>query len=669
MKRRRRRERVRAIKGSAAPKGEMIVRRRGVKKKVQPTEPPVINTRTVYHMTYMPQPKWESAQQIYRLPTRPPQPDTEAAMVLMNFGVIGRETVHEITTSRLCTPNMSVMIENIMRFDAPDIPPDVEDGRYMALAVATSYNDEIVERCVRFQSDAFPTLSSDVMASFAGLYYDRIDRHTKGDAEGLVLAEARGARERIMRQDKVFRRPCCLFGRGKIVRGLEPGQPVGAAGRLVMAPDVRDHLIMVPEANAMKEVMTGRWKTSHLSLGLSFPNGGGAMWSANLIADLVGMPRVGPESDPPYANHRTALRINNWFLKHETNYRYMVLDISKQDTTVSRTAINDYFDAVFNIHQSQGSNLKRLSRLVNWARFYHLETTFCLPDGQKWKKHRGNVSGSPHTTLINSWTQNNIVRATLLFIFNGRIPPGVTWRVYGDNTIIAYHHKFSDRLTLENVRDIMEDMFDAKMNVDESRDCYNLFMDNARNYEDVAIFLGKRLYTNGLTWRPAYESLVAIVHPDSNDLSLNTRYARANGLAMDNPGNSEAQLAIQDYLDYLESRGAVMTALPNREMNKFRYGRGVSEEWINIPWRMKLQDIQNLYLTPRNDPCRNVFKSALMYMPPPVDDPEIMAMFHLDGVTFNADEQGELAESQQGNGIVGRFISTLSAMVHRANTD
>uniref|UniRef100_A0AAU7YT65 RNA-dependent RNA polymerase n=1 Tax=Conidiobolus taihushanensis virus 1 TaxID=3229901 RepID=A0AAU7YT65_9VIRU len=623
MKRRRRRDRIRAMRVASEPKGTLCVKRRSKTNRVVAQTPVEFKERrTVYHLTHLSHAPANRSGLQYNSPLIRTKIDTEAAMIMDQVGYISVADRYKVLTSRFCTPNISVMLDNILLFDRPEVPLADQDVNYLVRAQSHSLRDEIVIGSVWFDRHTTPVFGASVLGAFPGLYYRRRDYRNKEDADVMASIEAAGARHDIMRGEWFKHRPCALFGRGKIKEEIEPGTEPPCAGRTVMAPDGRDHLIMQPEAKHMLESVRTNWQTGHISIGLSYPNGGAVMFGANIIADLLSVPRYGPESNATASQLNSAKQAAAWFVESgvETEFCYMVLDISKQDTTVSRLAIETYFDAVFMLHRAPGKNMKRLSRLVQWARVFHTDTIFALPDGSLWKKHRGNVSGSPHTTMLNSWTQNNMIRATLNFLLGSDTTPGVTWRVYGDNTVICYHKRYMPYITLENVQTVLENMFEAKMNFDESQLCTHLFVDRATDPTDSVTYLGKRFFTSGLTWRPTHESLVALVHPDSTDMSMNTRLSRANGLMMDNPGNPTVVHFMNEYMTYLQSNGARFGLLPRQELNKFVFGRGFTEEQAMQPFRMSRSDLRILYTTAHDDPTRENFIDASDQIVPPLLD-------------------------------------------------
>lgn len=599
---------MRALKAAGCQGTVLSVRRASQKKVVQPSEIVTYEERTVRHIVRVSHNKIADDSRKYNYPVFQTAIDHRSAALIMSRALVDRSVWEIIGRSRFLTPNVSTMISNLIKFDQPDVPCDRETSQFIALAQHQCRQDEMGVPTVVWSSKTYTCFSVSVLDAFPGLSYRRMGRDKKKDVDILASADGYAARQRIMRNKDTRDLPCALFGRGKIVGGIEPGVPQGGAGRLVMAPDGRDHLIMAPEAAAMMDCLKTKWQTRHIMMGVSFPNCGAAAFCGNIACDLLGIPRICDESDVKFHNRAQIDMINRAFnLHHQNDYRYYVLDVSKQDTTISRMLLDYYFDALFFSVRAYGKNQMRLSRILAWQKQFHANTLLCLPDGSLWRKHRGNVSGSPHTTLINSWSQNLCVRSALLFIFGGKLPAGITWRVYGDNTFVAVHKRYADKCSMANLTDVLVEMFEMKINEEESYEADGLFIDDMLDPTRGAAFLGKRFYTNGLVWRPVSETLTALIHPDSKDVSNNAVLSRANGLAMDNPGNYEAQYVLNYLMDDLSARGARIIAPSRLEMQKMIYGRGFSLEEATIPFRMRPKDVRLLYTTCRGDPTRDKF--------------------------------------------------------------
>lgn len=609
LKRARRRARVRAIKAAGGHGDRLTLRRSGKKSNYVPENLPELDTRTCSHIVRISwNPIKENARR-YNNGYKVCSIDHNTISFLKITGVVEPGAMMKVMTSRMATPTVGVMLDNIMKYDRPEVVMDSLTINYVAHAFAFAKINDMRCGSVMYSRHTYPIFLSSVLDAFPGLTYRQIGRAKKRDADELASIEAYAARQLIQLGSEVRDRPCALFGRGKIVEGIESGQLAGGAGRLVMAPDGRDHLIMQPEAKTMYKAITDACETSHIMLGVSYPNYGAAAFTANIICDIMGMPRVCPDHKPMFKHKHLINDINSTFAeKYEKLFAYFVLDVSKQDTTISRTLLDYYFDAVFYAHKAYGKSQHRLGRLLEWQKRFHTNTLFCLPDGSLWRKHRGNVSGSPHTTTINSWSQNLCVTATLLFIFNGSIPPGVTWRIYGDNTLIVVPRVYTDRCNLETLSDVLVEMFEQRINVEESYEGVNLFVDNAEDPIKAASFLGKRFMVDGRVWRPTYETLVSLCHPESSDVSQDTVLSRANGLAMDNPGNMEVQHILNELMDRLQEKGAVMKDLNRFEIAKMIHGRGFSEEEASINFRMAPISVRQLYMTTPDDPTRDPFR-------------------------------------------------------------
>jgi len=501
-------------------------------------------------------------------------------------------------------PNISVIIKHLKKFDRPDnsILPDAHG--YWAEALIKIRKSEWCGSRKRWMRFTVLGLSEASLPSFPGIRYRKCGWANKGAVETILMLDAITAVRAIGQGERVDRRPCALFGRGKRLVGDEAAGIVGQgyAGRLVMAADGRDHVMMAPVAKNLFRFLNESVLTTDIMVGMSFQNRGGTIFVNNIIADLIpGLTRrvdfktdvdhlVVPKMDTVIDVFKTA---------YQHKFRYFVLDLSRQDSSVSSQLIDAFFDWARQSWYVVGrEQKKKFGRYMKWVRDYHVETRVALPDGQIWRKHHGNVSGSPLTTLINSYTALIAARTVFGVILGHGRQDEIVVRVYGDNIVVCVPRDEDEGWGLADVVELWQIIFEQMINPEESYECDKLIHDVGDTHFDSVSFLSRHVMVGGAVWRPAEETIQSMICPESRAMDPRARFARACGLLVDNPFNVEAALFLNEILDKLEDEGVYTGELPYRERIKFGYKlMGVSDEAGYDLWghRLSIAACQYLY--------------------------------------------------------------------------
>jgi len=338
---------------------------------------------------------------------------------------------------------------------------------------------------------------------------------------------------------------------------------------------------------------------SEIVVGMSFQNRGSSVFLFNFCADLQGQ----RGKRKPFLRNEVKtsdMKVMDAYLddfagKHQHKYRYFVLDLSRQDSSIGSFLYEGFFDWARNAYYCEGKKEKKnFGRYFDWIKNYLIHTRVALPDGQIWIKHKGNVSGSPLTTLVNSYTALMAARTVFGFLVGAGRQKDIVVRVYGDNILVGVPRAGTMHWGLPEVEDVWDLFFSQKLNPDESYEADHIFHEYGKDPKQSLSFLAKHFLRGGGIWRPVEETVAAMIAPDSEDKSGPARYARACGLMADNPFNIEATYYLSKVLDQLEDEGVLCGRLPSREHQKFRYKLMGSdgEVWAS---RMSILFCQMLY--------------------------------------------------------------------------
>jgi len=475
------------------------------------------------------------------------------------------------------TPNIGVIIKHLKKFDRPDNCILPAANGYLAEAIIKIKKNEWNGNRKRWKRFDALGLSEASLPSFPGIRYRKCGWGNKGDVETVLMIDAIAAVRKICQNETVHKRPCALFGRGKRLSGDEAAGIVGQghAGRLVMAADGRDHVIIGTVAENVFRFLKEAERTSEIMVGMSFQNRGSTVFLNNIIADLVpGMTRrldFRTEVDHsilPKLDTMTSV----FSATYEKKFRYFVLDLSRQDSSVSSDLIDCFFDWARQSWYVIGKEKKKkFGRYMKWVRDFHVETRVALPDGQIWRKHHGNVSGSPLTTLINSYTALVAARTVFGLLCGRGKQDEIVIRVYGDNIIACVPREGNDMWGLADVVEAWKLVFEQQINPEESYECEYLIHKVGDQHLDSVSFLSRHVMQGGGVWRPTQETIASMISPESRAMDVRVRYARACGLLVDNPFNIEAAYFLNEILDKLEDEGIYAGELPTRERVKFTH--------------------------------------------------------------------------------------------------
>lgn len=474
-------------------------------------------------------------------------------------------------------PSMGVIIKHLKKFDRPDYCILPDSNGYWAEAITKIKKNEWCGTRKRWFRFTAMGLSEASLPSFPGIYYRTRGWSDKRATETVLMLDAITAVRAICQGEVVSKRPCALFGRGKRISGEEAAGIVGQgrAGRLVMASDGRDHVMIAPVAENLYRFMNDSVLSSEIMIGMSFQNRGGTVFVNNIIADMVpGLTRkFNFKTEPDYSIFgRVDMLIDVFTTTYEDKFRYFVLDLSRQDSTISSNLIDNFFDwARYSWYVLGKERNRKFGRMMKWIRDYHVETRVALPDGQVWRTHHGNVSGSPLTTLINSYTALVAARTVFGFLVGSGKQDDVVVRVYGDNIVVCVPKKGNEHWVLADVVEVWSLFFEQQINPEESYEASRLVHRIGDKHEDSVSFLSRHVMKGGGVWRPMKDSVESMICPESRAMDPRARYARACGLLVDNPFNVEASLFLNDVLDKLEDEGVYGGELPRREEIKFGY--------------------------------------------------------------------------------------------------
>jgi len=359
---------------------------------------------------------------------------------------------------------------------------------------------------------------------------------------------------------------------------------------------------MSPYSNRAYEYIASNWKKTNLMLGMSWQFRGATIFLHNIICDLQ------KRSDDRLnflerASGKQAFAaeavVTDFQESEESNYYYYSLDVRRQDASVNSCQIDSYFAFARSCWWVPDSLRRKFGRVFKWQRDFMVHTPIALPDGQIVYKHKGNVSGSPHTTLINTYCVEEAIYALVAAVWGSSALDDVVMRVYGDNVLLVVPKSLSRKVSVEELSECLECLIGQELNPDESYVSDHLIHEIGMEGRDSAQFLSKHFGRNGLVWRPAIETIMSMVDPEARELSNGERYARAVGLMLDNPYNIEAVSFLNEVLDALEWGGTVRPDISDwmQRRWKFRFPLDEFTSWGSLrrlaPW-----DAVNLYAMP-----------------------------------------------------------------------
>jgi len=151
-----------------------------------------------------------------------------------------------LLTSYLSAPNAGALIKHLKRFDEPDY--SILDLAVPSVCQALSWikEREWKGRQRHWKGTVHVALSEESLTSYPGIFWRNRGFKDKESVEDEALREYYRMHDMIAQKEKVDARPCAMFGRGKRVQGTleSPFVAERNQGRLVLACDTRDHLMM-----------------------------------------------------------------------------------------------------------------------------------------------------------------------------------------------------------------------------------------------------------------------------------------------------------------------------------------------------------------------------------------------------------------------------------------
>jgi len=333
---------------------------------------------------------------------------------------------------------------------------------------------------------------------------------------------------------------------------------------------------------------------------MSFQNRGTTKFLYNLVCDM----EKRHDQRVPFMDWSPSFRmcsymdevIDQFVAEREQSFRYFVLDLSRQDSSIGSFLYDAFFEWVRYCNKPTSARYYReFGRYTRWVREYLVHTRIALPDGQIWIKHKGNVSGSPLTTLINSYTALCAARCVIGFLSPEILQSDVTVRVYGDNILIAVPKEGTQAWGLPEICDVWQDIFGQLINPDESYEAQHLFHEFWRpEPKDSISFLSKHFLRGGGVWRPESDTISQMIAPDGRQRDDATRYARACGLMIDNPFNVAAVYYLTGLLNELEERGVMQGNISSSGFRKWKY-KLMDDNLTDFGSRMSILNCQMLY--------------------------------------------------------------------------
>jgi len=479
------------------------------------------------------------------------------------------------------TPSIRTLLTHLVRFDHPDWCYAEEFISEVARAWCCTVEREGCSQRREFTRIDVRACTEDVLPSFPGLDYRRSGLKTKADAEVIALGEARIALEAISRGERVLPKPCAMFGRGKRLMEDREAGFVGdvRAGRLVLAANLRDHIMVEPLARFVYDAVKLNWRSTEMALGTSFFNRGSTTFLYNLVADMCPgrYRRVNFHVEQRTVVADAMEQAINWFEKEaEKEWAFYVMDIKRQDASLVSAAIDDFFTWVKSLMAYGGTrSRRRVERYIAWVREFALRTRIALPDGRILIKWLGNISGWPLTTLLNTFTSARKARIVLETLLGNDAARESVVRVYGDNIILAIRRENEpEEGLLPEIKECWEMVDGQVLSDEESYRCTRLRSPIGSGPRESVEFLKRRFWRGGVVWRLGRDLVGSLVAPDGDVGGDETRYARACSLLIEGCFDPEVVSMLEGYLDMLEKRGVTEGAFGRRERNVLRYKMG-----------------------------------------------------------------------------------------------
>lgn len=527
--------------------------------------------------------------------------DDRAFRMMVDAGLDMR-VVQEVNNNIFLPPAWSDMASHLLEFGAPDLP--ITSTISFSFAWAERLMAQKHRGIVGLPLPAAPhgDLETASRDTFPGIQARHHGYATKQDAMSTAWDRAYTRLLRIYAGEELSPFPVAMFGRGKVVsRGDGDTATLLSKrrGRLVLAPEVDDHLILQAFSAPCSQIVKEAYKEGVIMYGASPFNRGGTIFLANVVADLCPdlMARLPWHREPDLIDiSRADKAISAFIAQRESEYVYIQLDFSRYDAHVSTEMGKSALMAFYNMYDVRTKRDRRsLGRAFRYIEELIQRPRIATPGGNLYRKFTGNTTGSPFTTLYNSWTDGTAVFAALHFLMEGQVPGDCTIRVHGDDNLIVIPKRYHDRVNLESLTQTLYDGFGLVVNQKESREGTHLVYRYGLPPDQCVKFLGRYYMEGGACWRPLSTTVEHIVHPDTEDFSLGGTLTRCNGLLLDNPFNEEAVHALMTVMDECELAGGRIRPPTLRDLRKYVHGWGLSMDTFARGQRMNPISCRDLY--------------------------------------------------------------------------
>lgn len=482
-----------------------------------------------------------------------------------------------LLTGYMSAPTLGTLLRRLKTFDMPDFKILEDSVSHVAKALNWVKSRELRGERKTWNGMQWLGLGEESLTSYPGIYWRSHGYKDKLAVEDDALKEMWQAHAAIVSGEHVEPRPCAMFGRGKRTSG-DVESPIVAEphpGRLVLACDTRDHLLLMPFAQRVEEYIYSNWEHTNIMLGTSWQRRGVTQFLYNIIVDLL--PNLGrrlnfharPTTDEARQMDAT---VNLFTCTAESDYRYFVLDVRRQDATLNTMQMDFFFEFMRSVWFVPDGRLRRkFGRLSKWIRQYMVHTPIALPDGQVWHKHKGNVSGSPLTTQLNCYTALVLAATCVVQVFGQDALERGCIRVYGDNVLVVVPKQGTCDRGLPDLLEAAKLTFEQEFNPDESYEAQCLVWRPWHTGRESAQFLSKHLGERGVIWRSSFDTYSSMSSPETRTLSAGERWARAIGLLYDNPFNIESVIFLNEILDDLWWNGTASGEVGEHAQKKLKY--------------------------------------------------------------------------------------------------
>jgi len=499
-------------------------------------------------------------------------------------------------------PSWKDMVRHLKEFDRPDamIPQTMLPHFEWAVKQMEARHGCTVALGV--PSSPIGELEGPSMDTFPGILARSYGYKTKAESFDSAWTRAYNKLQRLYQGEVIEAKPVACFGRGKVV-SLGEGDTAGGQpkrrGRLVMAPEIDDHILMSTFSQPCAAVVKRSFEKGIIMYGMSPFNRGGTIFLNNLVADLCPhlTKRVPWHEEPSADTIKQMDQALQAFEAFEENFVYIKMDFSRYDSRIGSQCGNAALQSMSKMYRRETkAERRKVGRAFKYIEDSIIRTKVCLPDGQIWRKNVGNTTGSPFTTLYNSWTDGIYMLAAVNFLLCGKEDPRVTLRVHGDDNILIVPKDIHNVVNLQNMKTVLEDGLHLQVNADESSEHSRLIHRYGMKGDETVSFLGRRYMLGGAAWRSLDTTLEHIVHPDSEDYTPNGALSRCNGLLLDNPFNERAAFWCERVMDRLTELGASLTAPSMTELRKYVHGFGMSMDAFEKFERMSRLQARDMYV-------------------------------------------------------------------------